>query len=640
MHCQLEYLARCLPGRIQHALDELPSTLDATYERTLEEIDDTNWEFARRLLHCVAVVSRPLLIEELAEFLAFDFNAGQIPKYCKDWCLEDPVDGVMSTCSTLLSLVNTQYSQVIQFSHFSVKEFLTSARFAEKRNTISSRYHISMTPAHTLVTKTCLGFLLHLDEDVTRGTLLKFPLANYAAEHWFEHARFEGVSQNAEGGMSQMFDWRKPHLAVWLWICDPTIPWWKRNERENAPLTPHGTPLHYAVFCGLYDVVKVLADEYPQDVNSRSFIGEETPLHLTSQTGHVDLTRLLIEHGADMAAQDKDGTTPLHWASERDHMDVARLLVEHGADAAAQDKYGTTPLHRASERGHVDLARLLIEHGANAAAQDNGGTTPLHQASGEGHVDLARLLIEHGADAAAQDNGGMTPLHRASERGHVDLAQLLIEHSADAGAQAKGGMTPLHRASGVGRVDLARLLIKHGADVAAQSMDGTTPLHRASERGDVDLARHLIEHGTNATAQDKYGTTPLHRASVRGHVNMARLLIEHGANAAAHDKDGTTPLHLASLLGDVDLARLLIEHGADAAAQSMDRTIALRRASARGDVDVARLLRAWRRRGSPEHGRDDSAASGVRTAPHRARRRRSIPGPGRDNSATSGIRTG
>ena len=275
MHCQLEYLARCLPGRIRHALDELPSTLDGTYERTLQEIDGTNWEFARRLLHCVAVVSRPLRVEELAEFLAFDFDGGQIPKYRKDWRLEDPVDAVLSTCSTLLSLTNAQDSQVIQFSHFSVKEFLTSARFAEKCNTISGRYHVSIIPAHALVAKACLGILFHLDKDITRDTLPKYPLAEYAAEHWFRHARSGFVSQNAElEGMLQMFDPRKPHLAIWLWIHDPTIPFRQRNKWVNAPLTPHGTPLHFAGFCGLYGVVKVLATEHPQDVNSRNFIGE------------------------------------------------------------------------------------------------------------------------------------------------------------------------------------------------------------------------------------------------------------------------------------------------------------------------------------------------------------------------------
>jgi hypothetical protein len=198
VHCQLEFLARCLPGRIRYALDELPSTLDATYERTLQEIDSTNWEFASRLLHCVAVASRPLRVTELAEFLAFDFHTGDIPKYREDWRLEDPVDAMLSTCSTLLSLVNAEYSQVIHFSHFSVKQFLTSSRLAEKRNTISSHYHVSMTPAHTIVAKACLGILLHLDKDGTRGALPRSLLANYAAEHWFEHARFQGVSHKLQ----------------------------------------------------------------------------------------------------------------------------------------------------------------------------------------------------------------------------------------------------------------------------------------------------------------------------------------------------------------------------------------------------------------------------------------------------------
>jgi hypothetical protein len=72
-------------------------------------INDTNWEFAQRLLLCVAVVSRPLRVEELAELLAFDFEAGEIPTFHKDWRywrLEDPVEAVLSTCSTLLSLVS------------------------------------------------------------------------------------------------------------------------------------------------------------------------------------------------------------------------------------------------------------------------------------------------------------------------------------------------------------------------------------------------------------------------------------------------------------------------------------------------------------------------------------------------------
>jgi len=454
----------------------------------LQEIDGINWEFARRLLHCVAVVSRPLRVEELAEFLAFDFDVGQIPKYHKDWRLEDPIDAVLSTCSTLLSPVNSQDSQVIQFSHFSVKEFLTSTRFAEKCNMISSRYHVSMIPAHALVAKACLGILLHLGKDITRDTLPKFPLAEYAAKHWFEHAHFEGVSEDAEEGMTQMFDWRKHHLAVWLWIYDPTFSWNEKRNWEKPLLIPYRTPLHYAAFCGLYDVVKVLTTEHPQDVNSRSVVGEETPLHLASQAGHIDVARLFIEYGTDVAAQTNDGTTPLHTVSSKGLVDVARLLIKHGADAAAQSKDGITPLHQASRSGHMDVVQLLIEHGAYTEAQCKDGT-PLHWASEYSQIDVAQLLIEHGANVAAESENAETPLHRAASKHHADLAWLLIKHSADAAAQDEDLRTPLHWASLWGDLDLAQLLIEHGADTAAQDEDRITPLHWASKCGQVDVVR-------------------------------------------------------------------------------------------------------------------------------------------------------
>src|ERR1700682_4662709 len=105
-------------------------TLDETYECSLREITgkDVNWKFAQQLFQCVAMASRPLGVEELVEILAFDFNTGPIPKYCEpeEWRLKNPVEAVLSMCPTLLSLVNIENSQVIQFAHFSIKEFLTT----------------------------------------------------------------------------------------------------------------------------------------------------------------------------------------------------------------------------------------------------------------------------------------------------------------------------------------------------------------------------------------------------------------------------------------------------------------------------------------------------------------------------------
>jgi ankyrin repeat protein len=484
-------------------LTELPETIDEKYARRLREIHETDQELAHRLFQCVGVAYRPLRVEELAEFLVFDFDGGIIPKFREDWRSEDPVDAVLSKCSTLLAVVDVGDYALIEFSHFSVKEFLTSTRLAEACDTIS-RYHISLPPAHTLVAQACLGILLHLDLNVTRDSLQRFPLAEYAAKHWVDHVRFEGVSKIVEDGMNQLFDPNKPHLAVWVWIHDPgdsmeasrpATPFTgqtslfgvnprgsnasqRLTRRVERPLPPRRTPLHYAACCGFPTVVKFLVFERLQDVHSRAFDDESTPLHWASSGGHVEAARLLLAYGADVKAQDKNGSTPLHQASLSRCVELARLLIEHGADAAAQDNSGSTPLHQASLSGNVELANLLIERGVDVAAQDKNGSTPLHQASLSGSVELVRLLIKHGADAAAQDKKhGSTPLHLASRSGHPEVVQTLLTHGAYANIRDKSGWTPLHLASQEGHEEVVRLLLNYdennGALPIASDMNNT-----------------------------------------------------------------------------------------------------------------------------------------------------------------------
>ncbi len=112
-------------------LKELPETLDETYERMLRDINKANWDHAHRLLQCLTVAVRPLHVAELAEVLAVDFGTATsegTSALNTDWRWEDHQDAVFSACSSLITIVNS--SQVVQFSHFSVKEFLTSSRIA------------------------------------------------------------------------------------------------------------------------------------------------------------------------------------------------------------------------------------------------------------------------------------------------------------------------------------------------------------------------------------------------------------------------------------------------------------------------------------------------------------------------------
>lgn len=49
-------------------------------------------------------------------------------------------------------------------------------------------------------------------------------------------------------------------------------------------------------------------------------------------------------------------------------MDIATALLEYGADVNAQSRQGFTPIHLAADQGHTDIVALLIHNGADANA--------------------------------------------------------------------------------------------------------------------------------------------------------------------------------------------------------------------------------------------------------------------------------
>src|SRR5712672_4200728 len=190
--CQLEVLRDCLPSSVWRFLEELPESLDETYERILKEIKKPNRDHARRLLQCLVVAIRPLRIEELAEVLAIDFdNAEGIPKLNPSWRWEDQERALLTSCSSLIAIVDTGSSRVVQFSHFSVKEYLTSERLATSSQDVS-RYHIGLETAHMILAQACVSVLLQLDDHDEQDNVEKdAPLAIYAAEYWARHAQFK-----------------------------------------------------------------------------------------------------------------------------------------------------------------------------------------------------------------------------------------------------------------------------------------------------------------------------------------------------------------------------------------------------------------------------------------------------------------
>eukprot|EP01037_Dinobryon_pediforme_P003586 gene3586-3633_t len=113
--------------------------------------------------------------------------------------------------------------------------------------------------------------------------------------------------------------------------------------------------------------------------------------------------------------------------------DLSRWLVEQGADVNCGDGCGETPLHARAGHWQGNIA-ILLDLGADVNHAAGGRGTPLHRAAAVGNVSSARMLLESGADLDALNSSGQSPLVYALERcsnAQIDrmapMAELLLK---------------------------------------------------------------------------------------------------------------------------------------------------------------------------------------------------------------------
>ena len=481
------------------------------------------WKEAHCILQWLTICSRPLRVEELAEVFAinFDEETSGIPSFDPSWRDANAETAVLSACSTLVAIVDAGgHGKIVLFSHFSVKEYLTSDRIANAEHV--SRFHIHPKLAHTLLAKACLSILCHIDISTGEAKPLDLPLAEYAATHWVEHARFEDVSSYIRDGMDLLFEKDKPAFANWVRVFNIDM-----SGSDFYYTRLNGTPLYYAALCGFGGLVERLLTAHPQDLNAKGGAWGSS-LNAALAKGHQNVALFLLDRGADWKNRGIKDQTGLYIASSRGFTDVVRLLIDRGADPNAR-------------------CRGPIKH-------DFRVETPLHVAIGNDHRDIVRLLLKAGADTKTRNGWSETALFIASCRGCADIVRELVSLGADLDAECPAfniyanevKWTPLHVASFKGKTPVARILLEHGANPDAPDNLGATALHLASSSGKVTDVELLLEYGANSDVRDKKGWSLLHAAAFNVNLQVVVVLLNHGADPHAQTNDGKTPIQLAN----------------------------------------------------------------------------------------------
>jgi len=356
----------------------------------------------------------------------------------------------------------------------------------------------------------------------------------------------------------------------------------KAGAKVDARETFGGqTPLMWATARRHAPMVELLAS-HGADVNARSAVrdyqrvataesrakqldrGGFTPLIYAARENCGACIDVLLKHKADINLPDPSGDPALSIAMMNGNWDVSKQLIEAGADVNEWDMFGQSPLHVAignmkmrgdnnpldsdeqqMQSSGRDIVKLLVDRGADPNQQQfyrapgrneiGRGYTPFLAACASGDIEIVKLLLAHGANAtlATSDGQGAIILAVASRSGGTANPGAV---AAGAEPVVGGGYVAAVKGDAGGGPDdptvtLIKLLAASGADVKLiakrhflQRTRGGSALHYAVRTsGDKAVMAALVALGEDVNAKDEDGLTALDYAMGRGYVPFLQL---------------------------------------------------------------------------------------------------------------------
>jgi ankyrin repeat protein len=252
----------------------------------------------------------------------------------------------------------------------------------------------------------------------------------------------------------------------------------------------------------------------------------------------LDATTFLV-HVRNPDTEAWDQSTPLHTAAKQGHLEMSRFLVERGAEVYSNPMSTYPPVVIAAWNKKQEVVDYFLKDIPDKASGTNGLGVTINLAARQGWTDIVRQHID--ADPLAVHQRGWigdTPLHWPAHNGQVEIVEMLLDAGADINADEIGwaGGKPLHWAS-EHEPATVKVLLDRGADVNARNVKdgsdfrGFTPLMmNASQKNDcAEATELLIEAGADIHATDPNGRTALDIALEKGLSRISETLRKQGA---------------------------------------------------------------------------------------------------------------
>lgn len=270
-------------------------------------------------------------------------------------------------------------------------------------------------------------------------------------------------------------------------------------------------PIFHAIWVKNYELAYKIA-EHPSFNIKNNTIELGNVLHVIAATKNpppeiVEFAQYLIDKGADINQQNKEGNTPLYEACINGNKQLAKLFLKNNARLDLLNAKNFSVLHAAACSGNIELVQLFLEKGLDCNQLSTSLETPLHSACVNGQFEVVALLLKYGANFNQQTTSKETPLHFACANGNKEVVGLLLNRGADCN-QLANSITPFHIACMKGHKALVEMLLESGADCNLRTKEGLRPLDLICKHNHLELLPTLLTH-TELTSDDIKSNAPL-----------------------------------------------------------------------------------------------------------------------------------
>ena len=260
----------------------------------------------------------------------------------------------------------------------------------------------------------------------------------------------------------------------------------------------------------------------------------------------------LIEH-VDPNGRDSQGRTPLLIATSQQDWKTARRLLESGAVVDLEDKNGFTPVMAAAMHGELEMFQLLLAHSTNLHPETpcQDGQDLLSFALDGGNPEIIKTVLERLPAAQEWTPSTRRALSRAFQAGkHNEIRMLLSKHTTPPTPEGKN-VPFLGYAIASSNSSLLTTLLNCGADP-----DTVLP-----PRCDKDFLA-LLPKGLRSYVEDDRNVTMLMLAAGLGQVDYVRALIDAKANRTRlTSRNKMSALDIAAETGHWRSAQVLLGGG-------------------------------------------------------------------------------